>query len=292
MPFRRPRKSGVALLVRLRIAGQRTDLHEAKIIADVETGEVDLAVVARCPGELRNGRHLDRVSVGIELAAELRKGRIARVLRCGHGLRAAIVDVVGKRGKPERVVAVIIGRGDRQIGRRREIERTLDVALLEATRRVAGDLVRIAAVEMLVATGNAHCEDILDQRVADAAAEAVLAVIATKSRDVGVGVFQRRLLRHVIDRAGKGVATVQCADRTLDDLDPLDVDQAEIDRGVVRNIDAIEEHCDVGIARTTVEVGLAADDRVGAEFGTAAGDLQAGGEIRDVAQIPNVAVGE
>ena len=99
---------------------------------------------------------------------------------------------------------------------------------------------------------------------------------------------QRRLLRDIIDRAGKGVMPVERADRPLDHLDTLYVGEADVDRGVVRNIHAVDEHADIRVAGTAVQVGLAADDRVHAEFGTAAGDRQTGGEVRKVAQVAHL----
>ena len=140
---------------------------------------------------------------------------------------------------------------------------------------------------MLVARCKAHREDI-GQRGADRSRHAVLAIVAGKGADVAAHFGERRSLGDIVDGARKGVATVQRADRALHDFDPLDVDQADGDCGAVLDIDAVEEHRHVRIAAAAVEVGLAANDRIDAEFGTAAGDDKAGGQIGDVAQVADV----
>ena len=198
----------------------------------------------------RRSRRTVGVRVGRDLAAdEVATGRGARERAAVAGrLHVAAVDAPAGAVAHLALDAHVAQFNRERVRRGRHGYQAVGLVVVPAQALVlaaeARELVLPGAVEFAVAVIAAQAQLALDERTAERGLVVEATVGARGHFSVAVELVGR-LVEHVVDRAGKGVLAVERALRTLDHFDARDVGEADVDRVVALDVDAVDEGRDV-----------------------------------------------
>ena len=284
----------VALVNHLVVADQGRSLDRAEVVTRTQRVGNHSALVAGLAGVRADGRDFDRMLRGVELAAVQRVGTGTPVDAGVHARfvdRTAVVVHVGQRLGTKEIVTVVRRDDHFEFLVRREADGQQPVVLLVATRAQAVHFVRVGSFRLVMRHDQASGEHAWLDRDAQRGFRGAAARTRNTTGDAGLKRVER-LFRHVVDHARIGVAAVQRADGALDDLDPLQVHQAQADGRAVRLVNAVDEDRHVRIVGAAAQVGQAADGDVDVGLGAGRIHGQAGRELGDVKQVLHAGVFE
>ena len=241
-------------------------------------------------GVERHDARLDGAAVVLVVVRPARRGtrRITVEGRAVAGL--AVVRVRRLQEQRERAVVVLAIDHVRQ-----ELEVVDRLPGEVQARRIgalaadllAGERVRVLAVVVVAPRVEARAELVVEEAAADRERVVLLAVLRERRLHVGLDVLGGRR-RDEVDGTGIRVASVKGALRALDDFDALERVQVEA-LDVARPVHTVDE---IRRARLHAElhacehVRLAADDRTVRRATEGLGERQAGGQGRDVVDVP------
>ena len=192
-------------------------------------------------------------------------------------------QAVGTDHGARRLAGILVGVADPGQGRE---------AVAGLVEQFAGDAAGVLEIDAAVVEAAAEVAVVLEPAAGDAERELVVdrpgvAADGLAQAEAAAGQAHRGLrvergpAGHVVDRTGKGVAAVERTLRALDHLDPLEIGEVDVDRGLAGEVDAVQEHADV---RRAEGLGRAADDRRRDHAAEDRREVEARGEVRDVAE--------